>query len=1375
MESEREEMPHEHEAEALEEQNEQRQEEQQEEQTVEPTPEVHDSPFPGSRLMIREMVLENFKSYAGEVRIGPFHKCFSSVVGPNGSGKSNTIDAMLFVFGKRAKKLRLNKVSELIHSSTEHPDCEYAKVTVYFHNIIDREAVDDDDEGYDVVPGSELEVSRVAFQSNKSDYFVDGKRMSFTEVSTLLMKRGIDLQNNRFLILQGEVEQISLMKPKAPSPHEDGLLEYLEDIIGSNKYTEAIEAAAKQVEELGERRTEQLNRVKVVEKDKESLEDAKNEAEAFLQKDRLLTQKRAWRLQSELKVAQAAVTELETKREALAQRIEEESSSIDCNAESRKALEQELKQAQDEHEALLEELSTQKRAFAQFEDKDIKLREEVKHATTTIKNLKKAIAKQESLVEKHTSASEALKESIPQLQDAGEQIKAHRQSTEEKLEQVYESLQGETSKLRAELETKQEGLAPLSMEATQAKSNLDVVLTEIELLESSVTANKQSLTAAEEKIEALEVVITSRPKEIQAAEKDLEKAEEDLVQVNEQLEATKAKEEELQVEVRNGRTKTEAAKASLASTSNRGALLSSLAEAKATKGNPISSAGLLGRLGDLGCIDPKFDVAISTACGGLDNLVTSTTKGAETCVKYLRDHSLGRATFAILDKLGHLESRMNKVVETPEGVPRLFDLIEPADDKFRPAFYHAMRDTLVAEDLDQAVRIAYQGNKCVWRVVTLKGQVIDTSGTMSGGGGRAQKGRMKLLSASKQGGGKSGRGSLEAEDDVGLISKEQVAELERSTAQAIEELTTCRKERQKLSNEKIRLESLIEDLKLMLPKLQVEHDEMQKQLVQLQENVEELRPQCELSEESEDKLKELMSQRKKLELVYNKAQKKLEALETETSTLHQKITDVGGPRVAQLKDSLAELEQSLEKNRKAIQKANSDVKTNENKAAKATLAFKEAETEQAQLQERIKEIEVEIAAMEEDATQVLHKLEEAKEGEKAKKRTLDDIVRRHAEQRAQSNKIEKVLVDMKNQLVEYDEQDLPKKRGVLNNLNKRISELKSHYAILVQRAALDAKREKTRQATIAQAKKRAKTTEQDEVEEQETSSPPRVQKETGGEEDDEDEADKEEESETEAETEIPELLLRESQLEELDLDILGVEIQQLDAEVNKLKNVVNMSAIKEYMEREREYCSRVEELDGATRERDQAREACEELRKRRLTEFMAGFSQITLKLKEMYQMITLGGDAELELVDSCDPFSEGIVFSVRPPKKSWKNISNLSGGEKTLSSLALVFALHHYKPTPLYVMDEIDAALDHKNVSIVGNYIKERTKNAQFVIISLRNNMFELADRLVGIYKTHDATKSITINPAKVVAASKAKAKSMQEKASRQPLSTINR
>merc|ERR1719394_1967971 len=101
-----------------------------------------------------------------------------------------------------------------------------------------------------------------------------------------------------------------------------------------------------------------------------------------------------------------------------------------------------------------------------------------------------------------------------------------------------------------------------------------------------------------------------------------------------------------------------------------------------------------------------------------------------------------------------------------------------------------------------------------------------------------------------------------------------------------------------------------------------------------------------------------------------------------------------------------------------------------------------------------------------------------------------------------------------------------------------------------------------------------------------------------------------------------------------------------------------------------------------------------------------------------------------------DPLSEGINFSVRPPKKSWKQITNLSGGEKTLASLSLVFALHHYRPTPLYFMDEIDAALDYRNVAIIANYIKQNTKDAQFIIISLRNHMFELADFLVGIFKT---------------------------------------
>ncbi|KAG1676970.1 hypothetical protein FOA52_014846 [Chlamydomonas sp. UWO 241] len=279
-----------------------------------------EAPIEKKRLMIREMVLENFKSYAGAQHVGPFHKSFSAVVGPNGSGKSNVIDAMLFVFGRRAKQLRFNKISELIHNSANHRNCESARVTVHFHEIIDREG-----DAYDIVPGSAFSVARTANRANTSDYYLDAKRVPPKEVverlkakgidldnnrflilqvrpkakgmdldndSFLILQgskdvverlkaKGIDLNNNRFLILQGEVEQIAMMKPKAEDKNDTGLLEYLEDIIGTDKYVAPIEENAKKLEELNEKRQGLVQRLKVAEKEKDGLESKKNEAEDY--------------------------------------------------------------------------------------------------------------------------------------------------------------------------------------------------------------------------------------------------------------------------------------------------------------------------------------------------------------------------------------------------------------------------------------------------------------------------------------------------------------------------------------------------------------------------------------------------------------------------------------------------------------------------------------------------------------------------------------------------------------------------------------------------------------------------------------------------------------------------------------------------------------------------------------------------------------------------------------------------------------------------------------------------------------------------------------------------------------------------------------
>jgi structural maintenance of chromosome 4 len=114
---------------------------------------VEEPKGPHPRLVIHKLVLVNFKSYAGRQEIGPFHKVgcllplrcvvanflqsFSAIVGPNGSGKSNTIDALLFVFGYRASKMRQGKLSELIHNSAQHPDLQECSVEVHFREIMD--------------------------------------------------------------------------------------------------------------------------------------------------------------------------------------------------------------------------------------------------------------------------------------------------------------------------------------------------------------------------------------------------------------------------------------------------------------------------------------------------------------------------------------------------------------------------------------------------------------------------------------------------------------------------------------------------------------------------------------------------------------------------------------------------------------------------------------------------------------------------------------------------------------------------------------------------------------------------------------------------------------------------------------------------------------------------------------------------------------------------------------------------------------------------------------------------------------------------------------------------------------------------------------
>lgn len=212
----------------------------------------------------------------------------------------------MFVLGYRAKKMRQAKLSDLIHTSEHLTEIESCTVEVHFERIIQSVThrpspadtmIQDDVLQPHAVPGCSLVVARTAYRNNRNVYTLNGVASSFTEITTLLREQGIDLDHKRFLILQGEVEAIAMMKPKASTEHEEGLLEYLEDIIGTNAYIELIDLTGKELDAVHELHSEKLFRVRVAEKERSSLHAEKEEAEAFLRQENTLVERRSELLQ----------------------------------------------------------------------------------------------------------------------------------------------------------------------------------------------------------------------------------------------------------------------------------------------------------------------------------------------------------------------------------------------------------------------------------------------------------------------------------------------------------------------------------------------------------------------------------------------------------------------------------------------------------------------------------------------------------------------------------------------------------------------------------------------------------------------------------------------------------------------------------------------------------------------------------------------------------------------------------------------------------------------------------------------------------------------------------------------------------------------
>merc|ERR1712113_936756 len=185
----------------------------------------------------------------------------------------------------------------------------------------------------------------------------------------------------------------------------------------------------------------------------------------------------------------------------------------------------------------------------------------------------------------------------------------------------------------------------------------------------------------------------------------------------------------------------------------------------------------------------------------------------------------------------------------------------------------------------------------------------------------------------------------------------------------------------------------------------------------------------------------------------------------------------------------------------------------------------------------------------------------------------------------------------------------------------------------------------------------------------------------------------------------------------------------------------NMRAMQKLDEAREKLEETNKEFDSARRKAKQAKMAFERAKQERHDLFNKCFDHVSNTIDDIYKALCRNQSAQAFLgpENPEEPYLEGINYNCVAPGKRFQPMLNLSGGEKTIAALALLFAIHSYQPAPFFVLDEIDAALDNTNIGKVASYIASRTSKMNIMVISLKEEFYSHADAPVGI--TTDTTK----------------------------------
>ena len=1169
---------------------------------------------------LKEIHLVGFKSFADKTVIR-YDEGVTCIVGPNGCGKSNIADAVRWVLGeKSAKNLRGGSMQDVIFGGTvDRKPLNACEVSLVFDNT--KRIFPDIEE-------DEVSMTRRLDRKGDSKYLINGQVSRQRDLVSLFHTIGLGKEGYS-IIGQGKVDEIM-------NARLENRRAIFEEALGLANFKLRKEEIERKIEdsndglfvfrqriEEAERRLGPLSKQAAAAREYVTYTDMLKveEANTYIYRyENAETEKNRFR--KEIASISDKIISLNTQIELINRKIDENREKI-----SRADLQ-----------------------LAELNDRRLELSVGNERKDGELKLVRERIKTYRSQID---AATEFLASSKVRIDEINDEIALKTNKSTEgvkrvaELETQIEVLQSAINSLDKRIEifekySDENRLSQLSSadEIAEMKKNLGTIQAQVNATKDRINELASALKKAEEKKERLSDELVSVKKDMGALRARTSTDMRDFEDKQEEV-------RELQMTINDFQQELFTARGQIASLKDNLEMFIGLKNRYEGYSEPVRrllsiaktnsdlSKRIHGAVADIINTDQKYEMAISTVLGGaVHNLIVPTSSEGQYLIEYLRRTRGGTVTFLPVKNMRpRPASREAQRALSDRGALGLATDLVKYDEYYYNVISNLLGNTLVCDNIANARAIGDKyGN--AFRIVTLDGDIISTSGSMTGGS--RSKGSSELLSHERK---------IQE-------CKENIAKKELYVEKLLKTIASSEKEKAALEKELEEIREKHQDANSEIAALMQRETALTQQIAEAETDIityaqalDEFRRKLAILKEEEENSslseEQIAARRKKAEEEMANQKGQLETFKEERAAKSGQLRS--------MEMEYAALKTELEQSKEDIERLT---------------------VEKEDLAKRTVEVEFEM-------TETQTKLNEYEAAEKETQLTEEEM-------KAVQELTEKLeAISKEKEVINAAQLELEENR---TNLQADLEKSKEkRYKWELEISKIDTNLENTR-ARIEEA------------------------------------------------YEMDYEGCLEYRKENFNMEESMQSIATLKRKITML-GAVNPNAVEEY-DYEKEYCEHmVTQRDDLQQAIEDLQSALDEIRGEMLRIFNAGFEEINENFKNTFKELFGGGKAELQIdyVEGEDPLTAGIEIVACPPGKKLTKISLLSGGERALTAIAILFAILKARPMPFCILDEIEAALDDANVDRFASYLKRFAAETQFIVITHRKPTMNQADTLFGV------------------------------------------